>query len=136
MSESISPVEYFYVEATDKPGEGARVLDHLRDAGVNLLVFSGFPRGRRAQMDFVPSDAARFRAAARAARWKVVGPKKAFLVQGDDHVGAVSEIFDRLAAAEINVTAADAVCAGSGRYGMIIWVKQRDVKRAAKALGV
>lgn len=136
MSESISLVEYFYVEVADKPGEGARMLDHLRGAGVNLLVFSGFPRGRRAQMDFVPADAAQFRAAARTAKWKLVGPKKAFLVQGDDRVGAVSAVFDKLAAAKINVTAADAVCAGSGRYGMIVWVKQGDVKRAAKALGL
>lgn len=136
MSESISLVEYFYVEVADKPGEGARMLDHLRGAGVNLLVFSGFPRGRRAQMDFVPADAAQFRAAARTAKWKLVGPKKAFLVQGDDRVGAVSAVFDKLAATKINVTAADAVCAGSGRYGMIVWVKQGDVKRAAKALGL
>ncbi len=136
MSESISLVDYFYVEVADKPGEGARMLDHLRGAGVNLLVYSGFPRGRRAQIDFVAADAAQLRAAAKAAKWKLVGPKKAFLIQGDDRVGAVSEVFDKLTAAKINVTAADAVCAGSGRYGMILWVKPRDVTRAAKALGV
>ncbi|MGH7389850.1 MAG: hypothetical protein ACREM3_10395 [Candidatus Rokuibacteriota bacterium] len=136
MSETIGLVDYFYVEAADRPGEGARMLDHLRDAGVNLLAFSGFPQGRRAQIDFVTADAGQLRAAAKAARWKLVGPKKAFLVQGDDRVGAVAEIFDKLAAAKINVTAADAVCAGSGRYGMILWVKPRDVKRAARTLGV
>ena len=34
------------------------------------------------------------------------------------------------------VTAADAVCAGAGRYGAILWVKPRDVKKAAAVLGV
>jgi hypothetical protein len=29
----------------------------------------------------------------------------------------------------------DAVTAGRGRFGMILWVKPRDVAKAAKALG-
>lgn len=136
MSESIALVEYFYIEAPDRPGEGARVLGALREAGVNLVAFSGFPRGRRAQIDLVPAEAARLRTAAKAAKWKLVGPKKVFLVQGEDRVGAVAELVGKLAMAKINVTAADAVCAGGGRYGMILWVKPRDVRRAAKALGV
>ena len=57
-------VEYFYVETPNTPGVGAAMLATLRDAGVNLLVFSGFPSGRRAQIDFVPENAATFRAAA------------------------------------------------------------------------
>ena len=134
MGESIRTVDYFYMETQDKPGEAARVLDELRKAGVNLLVFSGFPAGRRAQLDFVPEDGAAFRAAAKAAKWKLQGPKKGFLVQGDDRVGAVADVLGRLAAAKINVTATDAVCAGGGRYGVILWVKPRDYARAARAL--
>ena len=41
-----------------------------------------------------------------------------------------------LADAKINVTAVDAVCAGQGRYGALLWVKAPDVRKAAKALGV
>ncbi len=136
MSEQIRVVDYFYVEVADKPGEAARHLQALSSAGVNLLAFSGFPRGRRAQLDFIPEDPAAFRSLARREKWKVVGPKKGFLVQGDDRVGAVADVLGRLAEARINVTATDAVCAGAGRYGMIFWVKPADVKRAAKALGV
>lgn len=33
-------------------------------------------------------------------------------------------------------TATTAIVAGAGRFGAILWVKPRDVKRAAKALGV
>ncbi len=136
MEETIRLVDYFYIEAPDKPGEAARVLGQLRDAGVNLLAFSGFPKGRRAQLDFVPADAAAFKAVAKQARWKIVGPKRSFLIQGEDRVGAVAELLGRLAAAKINVTATDAVCAGAGRYGVILWVKPRDVKRAAQAFGI
>jgi hypothetical protein len=134
--DTIQRVEYFYVQVPDKPGEGARALAALRDAGVNLLAYSGFPAGRRAQLDFVPADAAAFREAAKRAKWKVKGPKRAFLIQGDDRVGACAEILDRLAAAKINVTAMDAVAAGMGRWAAILWVKPAAFKKAAAVLGV
>jgi hypothetical protein len=135
MAETIRRVEYFYVETEQKPGVGARLLDELKAAGVNLLAFSGFPSGRRAQIDFVPEDAQAFRAVARRAKWKLTGPKRAFLIAGDDRPGVVGEILGRLAKAGINVTAIDAVCAGSGRFGALLWVAPRDVTRATKVLG-
>ena len=136
MADSVTRVEYFYVEAPNTPGEGARALNVLRDAGVNLLAFSGFPAGRRAHLDFVPADPKAFREAARKAKWKVTGPRRAFLVQGEVRAGVVAGIMEKLAAARINVTALDAVCAGNGRYGAILWVKPADVTRASKTLGV
>jgi hypothetical protein len=135
MAESIRKVQYFYVMAPDKPGEGARALQTLRDAGVNLLAFSGFPAGKRAQLDFIPEDPAAFRVVARKAKWKVTGPKVGFLVEGDDRTGVMADLYAKLAAARINITASDAVIAGAGRFGAILWVKARDVNRTAKALG-
>ena len=61
MADTVRKVVYFKMSVPDKAGEGARVLGALRDAGVNLLAFSGFPRGRRAQLDLVPEDEAGFR---------------------------------------------------------------------------
>ena len=135
MPDTIRLVDYFYIQTSDKPGEGARILGTLRDADVNLLVFHAFPSGRRAQLVFVPSNPDAFRDAARKAKWKVVGPKKAFVIEGEDRVGALVDFFTKTADAKINVTAADAVAAGAGRFGAILWVKPRDVKRAAMALG-
>ncbi len=136
MAETIRRVDYFYILTPDKPGEGARALATLREAGINLLAFTGFPKGRGSQLDFVPADPAAFVQAAKKARWKLSPRKTAFLIEGEDRVGALAEIAARLAAAKINVTATDAICAGAGRYGAIIWVKPRDVKRAAQALGI
>ena len=135
MADTIRLVEYFYVMAPQKPGVGAALLTELQKAGVNLLAFSGFPAGRGAQVDFVPEDPASFRAVAKQARWKVKGPKRALLVMGDDRAGAVADIMKRLADAKINVTAIDAVCAGSGRYGVILWTSPAQIKRAASLLG-
>ena len=49
---------------------------------------------------------------------------------------ACAGFLGKLAAKKINVTAVDAVSAGAGRYGAILWVKARDVNRAAKTLRV
>lgn len=136
MSETIRLAEYFYVHVPDRPGEAAQVLAQLKDAGVNLVAFSAFPAARRSQLDLVPEDPAAFRAVAKKARWKVTGPKKVFLIAGDDRVGAWSDVVARLAAPKINVTAAQAVGDGSGRFAAILWVAPRDVRRAAQALGV
>ncbi len=133
--DTIRRVEYFYVQVPDKPGEGARALATLRDAGVNLLAYSGFPAGRRAQLDFVPADPAAFKEAAKKAKWKVKGPKRAFLIEGADRVGACAEILDRLAAAKINVTAMDALATGTGRWSAILWVKPGAFKKAGMVLG-
>lgn len=129
-------VNYWYAGVSDKPGEGARILSALQQAGVNLLGFCGFPHGaRKAQLDFVPEDAASFVKAARKAGLKLSKKKTGFLIQDQDHPGAVAEVVGKLAEAKINVTAVQAACAGAGRYGALLWVKAPDVKKAAKALG-
>lgn len=61
MAETIRKVEYFYVQAPNKPGVGASLLAEMKNAGVNLVAFSGFPSGRGAQIDFVPENPAAFR---------------------------------------------------------------------------
>ncbi len=136
MSDIVRKVDYFAMEISDKPGEASRALEALRAAGINLLAFTGFPRGRKAQIDFVPEDGEAFKAAAKAAKLKLQARKTVFLVQGDDRRGAVADILKMLADAKINVTAIDAVSAGMGRYGAILWVKPTDVSKAAKALGI
>jgi len=135
MAESVRQVEYFYIEVPNKVGEGAKVLQALKDAGVNLHAFSGFPSGRRAQLDFFPADPAAFKQVAKANRWKVVGPKRGFLVEGDDRIGAVADLLGKLAEAKIDVIAIDAVSVDE-RYGALCWVAPRDVKKAAKLLQV
>lgn len=135
MGDVVRTVQYFKVQVSNKAGEAVPFLRMLQEGNVNLLAFLGFPRNRRAQMDFVPSDPATFKALAKRLKWKIGAPKSCFLVEGDDRVGAVAEHAAKLAAAKINVTAIAAVCGGAGRYGVVLWVKPKDVRKAGKALG-
>jgi hypothetical protein len=103
---------------------------------VNLLAFLGFPlAGGQSQLDLVPEDSESLKAAAEQAAVTLSEAKRAFLIQGDDRVGAVADAMAKLAEANVNVTAAAAAGAGAGRYGMILWVAPADYERAADALG-
>jgi hypothetical protein len=135
MADQVKKVNYVYLTVPNRAGHGARVLSELKEAGVNLLAYSGFPAKRgKAQLDLIPEDMTALRRLARRRDWKLSKIKKGFLVQGKDDVGAVYRHIDKLAGEKINITAADAVAAGKSRYGMILWVKPKDYKRAAKVL--
>jgi hypothetical protein len=136
MADTVQRVEYYYVTVPDTPAEGQRILSALRDSGVNLLAFLGFPLGGgQSQIDLVPEDPASLREAAERAGLTLSEAKRAFLIQGDDRLGAVADTTAKLAHATINLTAAAATGAGAGRYGMIVWVAAADYERAAEALG-
>jgi hypothetical protein len=136
MADTVQTVEYHYVTVPDTPGEGQRILLALKGSGVNLLAFLGFPiGGGESQVDLVPEDPGALREAAEQVGVTLSEAKRAFLIQGDDRVGAVADATAKLAEAGINLTAAAATAAGAGRYGMIIWVAPADYERAAAALG-
>jgi hypothetical protein len=137
VADAIRRIDYYYVSVPDKPGEGARILSGLHQAGINLLGASAFPHGaRRSQLDFIPEDSAAFAKAAKSAGLQLSKKKSGFLIQGDDRPGAIAEIARKLADAKVNITSVQAFCAGSGRYGGMLWVKPPDMRKAAKALGV
>jgi hypothetical protein len=136
MADRVRKADYCYLTVSSRAGQGAKVLAALQDAQVNLQAFSAFPvAGGKAQIDLVAKDLAPIRQVAKQHKWKLSRPKKAFLIQGRNRVGAVEQHLERLAEAKINVTAADAVTAGVGRYGMILWVKAKDHAKAARVLG-
>jgi hypothetical protein len=135
MATSARKVGYFYVTVPDKAGEGDKLLAALRDNGVNLVAFHAFPTGGgQSQLDLVPSDERAFQDAAKKAKLKLSARKTALLIEGDDKPGAVAELLHKVAAGGTNVTAVDAVRVGS-RYGALVWVKESDLDKAAKAVG-
>ncbi len=137
MPDRVRRVSYWYFEVQDQPGEGAKLFEKLRDQKANLLHFTAFPTGGgKAQVDVVPEDPAAFAEAVKRAGLHPAGPKDAFLVQGGDRPGAAAETLRKLAAAKVNVIAANASTAQGGVFGMIVWVAAGDVANAARALGV
>jgi len=133
---AVRKIDYCKAIVPARAGRAAEILGALRDEGVSLLAFTGFPvGGGKAQIDLVAPRIGDVRRVARKYGWRLGPTKRGFLVQGRDAVGAVHRHLAKLAKREINVIAADALAAGGGRFGMILWVAPRDYARAASALG-
>ena len=135
MRDKLRKVDYFYTMLPNTPGQGSKIMGALAAKGVDLLAFSCFPDGRKAQLDLVPANSALLRRAAKSLCVKLSVKKTGFLFKGDDRVGAMLKTLNTLAAARINVIACDAVTSGNGRFGAIFWVKPQAVAKAAKLLG-
>jgi len=137
MTLSIKRANYYHTIVEDKHGKGYWLLEHFRQKGVDLEAFVAFPLGGgKSQMDFVVRDVEMLRQAALEARIALTGPKRAFMAQGDDEVGAIVELHQKLTAAEINIHAGSGLSGGSGTFCYLFWVKSEKYEEAAKALGV
>ena len=134
MPDHVRKVEYFSIRVPNKPAQAFGVLSTLVSGGVNLLACSGIPRGRRAQIDVVPEDTRQFRRVVKKAGLEFSPEKSGFLIQGDDRRGALTDHLRALAENAVNVTGIEGLSAGEGRWGAIIWVDDRALRKAEKVL--
>jgi len=135
MSSTVNEVEYYYMLVADKPGESRKLLEFLSEKQVNLHAITTFPEADgKSQLNFFPEDPERLKEAAHDADISLVGPKKAFLIQGEDSIGALYDFHLKLSNAGINIYASNGVVDGKGRYGFIIWVDPVEYEKASEAL--
>jgi predicted amino acid-binding ACT domain protein len=135
MPVRIQRVDYFYTTLKDQPGEAYRLLAQLASSDVNLLAFGAIPVGpARSQLTLFPESVHRLAAAAEKIGLVLDGPHPALLVCGDDELGALAEIHQKLADIKVNVYAANGVTDGRGTFGYLIHVKPEDIDAALNEL--
>ncbi len=135
MAYSIRKAEYYHTTVVDRPEQGYEFLSGLVDLGINLLAFAAVPVGpNRVQFTVFPEDASRLEVEARQAGLKLDGPHEALLVQGDDELGALARIHQRLARASVPIYASTGVTDGQGSFGYIVYVREDQFERALQAL--
>lgn len=137
MAFKIRRVDYFYTTVEDQPGEAYKLLSQLARLGINLVAVTAIPVGpSRTQLTLFPEDTARMRKGAEKSGIGLDGPHPALLVQGDDELGVLADVHEKLYRADVNVYASSGVTDGTGRFGYIVYVRPEDYERAASALGV
>jgi hypothetical protein len=137
MAARVRPVEYFYAIVEDKPGVAYTFLKDLASAEINLLAFNAIPLGmEKTELVLFPEETSRLARAAEKLGLMLRGPHRAFLIQGDDELGALVNLHRRLADAKVNVLSSSGVTDGRGGYGYIVYVRGEDFDAAARTLGV
>ena len=137
MAYRIRRVEYFHATVVDEPGEAYKVLHALAGLGVNVLAFTAVPVGPDStQITVFPEDTGKMRSVAQKAGMALDGPHRALLVQGDDELGVLASVHEKLFRAGVNVYASSAIADGFGKYGHLIYVRAEDYDSATKALEV
>jgi hypothetical protein len=135
MAVDIRRVDYFYTTLRDQPGEACHLLAQLASSDVNLLAFGAMPVGpARSQLTLYPESVHRLAAVAEKIGLVLDGPHPAILVCGDDELGALAGIHQRLADVKINVYAANGLTDGRGTFGYLIHIKPEDIDAALNAL--
>ena len=123
----------FGIRLPDRPGELARLGQSLREAEVNRVGLWGYGEGRdKARFYCVPERGEQFREFARSEGLDVE-EGKTFYLTGADHPGAMVEWLEKIAKAEINLHAINAVRIGD-EFGGFIWADQKDWETLARLL--
>lgn len=128
-------VDYFYTTVSAQPNEAYDLLTHLASLGINFLALNSVPIGPASiQLTLFPEDPHRLQSVAKQAKLTLDGPYPAVLVQGDDEIGALARIHDRLRANHVDVYASNAVTDGKGFFGYVLYVRPGDADKSARAL--
>jgi hypothetical protein len=137
MNYKIRQIDYFYTDVADEPGTAYKVLTQLSELGINQLAFSAVPTGpNKTQLAIFPEDSLKLIQMAKTANMKLDGPHNAILVQGDDKMGTLVEIHNKLFLANVNIYASNGVTDGDGSFGYLIYIRPSEFDRAVEALNL
>ena len=137
MTAQIYGVDYYYTTVEDAPGQGCRFLETLASEEVNLIAFNAFPVGRdRTQLVIYPLNPTWLGDLARNQGLRLMGPHHAFIIHGDDELGALVNIHQKLCDAEINVSSATGMTDGRGGYRYIMHVHPDDYEKSLEILDI
>lgn len=135
MAFNILRVNYFKTIVKDQPGEGYKLLSQLENLGVNLLAFTAVPLGSiQTQLRLFPEDSSKLLNEAGRVGLELDGPHPALLVSGDDKLGALARIHEKLYRANVNIFSSSGMTDGRGCFGYIIYVRSDDYERAVAVL--
>jgi len=137
MALKIRKAEYYYTLVDDQPGEAYKILNLLANIGVSLLAFTAVSVGpTRTQFSIFPDEIGKLEEAAKKSGLQMDGPHPALLVQGDDELGALTDIHKKLSVANVNVYASSGVTDGIGSFGYVIYIRREQFDKALSVLGL
>jgi prephenate dehydratase len=137
MAYKIRRIDYYNTKVKDEPGAAYELLSLMAQLGINLLAFTAIPVGNQsAQLTLFPDEHLDLEAKAKTTGLNLDGPHPAILVRGDDELGALTQIHEKLYRAGINIFASNGITDGSGSYCYLVYIRPEDYQRAAEVLDI
>jgi hypothetical protein len=135
MAHRIKKIDYYNLIVQDQPGEAYKLLNELKELGINMAAFSAIPLStNNTQLTVFPDDSYKLMKEIKLAGQNPDGPHKALLIQGDDELGALVDIHMKLAQANVNISAAHGVTDGGWGFGYVIYLRSDEFDKAVRAL--
>ena len=137
MTFDIKRVEYYNTTVEDHAGEGSKLLALFAGMGISLLAFKAVPLDpRHTRFTLFPDDGPKMIDGAKKTGLELDGPHAALFIEGDDESGALADIYEKLAQADIHVDESSGIADIKGGYGVILYLEQEDCEKAIAALEI
>ena len=137
MPLDVIQVEYYNVTVEDQITSASKLLSTIADTGVDFHAFKAIPvKSNRTQVTLFAKDSSKLTDGAKKSGLELDGPYFALLIKGDEKSGALANIYNKLSQAGIQVGEACGIANINAGYGVILYLKQADCRRAMTVLNM
>ena len=135
MAFNILQVEYYNITVQGQITEASNLISRIAGVGVDFHAFKATPlEPDRTQFTFFAKDSSKMTEGAKKSGLELDGPYSAILIKGDEKAGALSDIYERLSKAGIQVDEASGIADINAGYGVILYLKREDCDKAMTVL--
>ena len=135
MALDIKKVEYFKVKVKDHKGEGYKILSAFAEVGISWYAYKAITLDEEnTQFLLFPNDTRKMVSGATQSGIDIDGPFYAILIKGGDESGALADIYEKLATADIRLVESFGIADINDGYGVVIFLEKDDCDKAINAL--
>ena len=135
MAFNILQVEYYNITVQGQITEASNLISRIAGVGVDFHAFKATPlEPDRTQFTLFAKDSSKMTEGAKKSGLELDGPYSAILIKGDEKAGALSDIYERLSKAGIQVDEASGIADINAGYGVILYLKREDCDKAMTVL--
>jgi hypothetical protein len=127
--------EYYNVTINDDYNAATKMLSCISGTGISLLAYKSKRTGEKETVfTLFALKTNEMINAVKSNGYKIDGPYTSLFVEGDDIPGSLAGIFKSLAEHNILIEESSGIANINNGYGVILYMKDKDVERAYKAL--
>ncbi len=135
MKFNAKQIIYYSIETDYKIGEASKLLSILANNKIDFLAYKATTtESKKTLFTLFSENAQKISEVANANGFKADGPHSSVLVTGNEEIGALASIYEKLAQANIDVSESSGIAHINGAYGVILYLKPMDCNKAITAL--